>query len=166
MFKKMQSPPVLAMENYQEHYSKATGFFKSADHLMYVTFPVIKDVKLVTTILDNIYFALAHGMDSVLEYERHHKRIMPLANNFELRLDVFGNKVGGGYGFVKEEIDLIANVKKLRDDRKNATMEFTRQGKFIICSEGYRMKTISIEEIKKYLSTTRSFLLKVDKAIK
>ncbi|MBI2508400.1 hypothetical protein HYV89_05625 [Candidatus Woesearchaeota archaeon] len=154
------------MEIYQTHYSKAASFFKSADHLLYVTMPVVKDVKLVATVLDNIYFSLAHGMDSILEFERYYKRLMPIANNFDLRLEVFSEKVAANYGFTKEETDFINEIKKLRDDRKNASMEFTRSGKLIICSESYRMKTISIEEIKKYLSTTKNFLLKVDKIIK
>jgi hypothetical protein len=154
------------MEIHQTHYSKAINFFKSADHLLYVTLPVVKDVKLVATILDNVYFSLAHGMDAVLEYERYHKRILPMADNFELRLDTFRKKIVGNHEFIKEESDLIAGIKKPRDDRKDANMEFTRGGKLVICSEGYRMKTISIDEIKKYLSTTRNFLLKVNKTIK
>ena len=166
MFKKLQIVTLLNMEIYQIHYSKAANFFKSADHLLYVTLPVVKDVKLVATILDNIYFSLAHGMDSVLEYERYHKRILPLTNNFDSRLDIFRKKIIGIYGFAKEEADFIAEIKKLRDDRKDASMEFIRSGKFIICSENYRMKTITIEEIKKYLSTTKNFLLKADKTIK
>jgi len=154
------------MEIHQTHYDKAINFFKSADHLIYVTLPVVKDIKLVATILDNVYFSLVHGMDAVLEYERYHKRILPMANNFDLRLDTFRKKIVGNHEFTKEESDFIVEIKKLRDDRKDASMEFTRGGKLVICSEGYRMKTISIDEIKKYLSTTRNFLLKVNKTIK
>ncbi len=154
------------MELYQNRFKKAADYFKTADHLVYVTLPVIKDVKLIITILDNIHLCLVSSMDAVLEYERHYRRILPLANNFDLRLDVFRKRVIGTRGFLKEEADFIAEIKELVDERKNASMEFTRSGKFIICSENYRMKTISIEEIKKYLSSTKNFLLKVERAIK
>ena len=153
------------MELYQNHYKKAVNFFKSADHLIYVTFPVIKDVKLIITVLNNIYFALIHGMDAALEYERYYKRVLPLANNFELRLDVFKKRVVGRYGFANQEAEFIAEIKMLMDERKEASMEFSRSGKFIICSENYRIKTVSVEEIKKYLSTTKNFLIKVNNMI-
>lgn len=153
------------MEPYQDHYRKAVDYFKSADHLIYVTLPVIKDVKLITTVLDNINLALLHGMDAMLEYERYYRRVLPLANNFDLRHDVFKKRLVGRYGFLKEDSELIAEIKALVDEKKGASMEFTKSGKFVICSENYRIKTISVEEIKKYLSTTKNFLIKVNKVM-
>lgn len=154
------------MELYQNHYRKAVGCFKSADHFIYVTLPVVKDVKLITTALDNIHLALLHGMDAMLEYERYYRRVLPLVNNFDLRLDVFRKRVVGRYGFLSQDAEFIAEIKALIDERKEASMEFTKSGKFVMCSENYRIKTISVEEIKKYLSTTKNFLIKVNKVMK
>jgi|SRR3989344_2923778 len=153
------------MELYQQHHSKAMSFFKMADHLIYVTLPAVDDVKLIMTALEDIHIALTSGMNAVLEYERMHKRIMPLTGNFDSRLDVFSN-LAGRHGFIGDEIYLIKEIRKLTEDRKSASMEFTRPGKFVICNEDYRMKTISINEIKKYLSITKNFLSKVNNVIK
>jgi hypothetical protein len=154
------------MENHQLHQEKALNFFKTADHLAYVTLPVVEDVKLMVTVLDNIHRSLVHGMNAVLEYERLYKRIMPLAENFDSRFDVFSSKIVGKYGFISDEMELIREIRKVLEDRKDASMEFTRSGKFVICNENYRMKTLSIEEIKKYLSRTKNFLLKVNRILK
>ena len=154
------------MELHQNHYNEAVRFFKSAYHLIYVTLPVVKDIKLITTALDNICLALFHGMDAVLEYERYFRRVLPLANNFDLRLDVFKKRVVGRYGFASQDAEFIAEIKTLMDEKKEASMEFTKSGKFIMCSGDYRIKTLSVEEIKKYLSTTKNFLIKVNKLIK
>ena len=154
------------MELYQTHYKKAVDLFRSADHLIYVTMPVIQDVKIIATVLDNIRLALLHGMDAALEYERHYRRVLPLASNFDLRFEVFKKRVVGKHGFSNQEADFIAEIKILADEKKGASMEFIRGGKFIICSENYNMKTLSVEEIKKYLSTTKNFLVKVNGMIK
>ena len=154
------------MELYQIHYKKAADFFRAADHLIYVTMPVVQDVKIIVTVLGNINLALLHGMDAVLEYERYYKRVLPLATSFDMRFDVFKKRVVGRNGFSNQEAELIAEIKTLVDKRKGASMEFTRSGKFIICSEDYNMKTLSLEEIKKYLSTTKTFLVKVNGMIK
>ena len=154
------------MELYQTHYKKAVDYFRSADHLTYVTLHVVKDIKLVSTILDNIYLSIINGMDTILEYERFYKRILPLTDNFNSRLDVFRQRVVGRYGFASQDIIFIVELKELVDERKAASMEFTKSGKFVICSQDYRIRTVSVEEIKKYLSTTRNFLIRVNKAIK
>ncbi len=153
------------MELYEVHLKKAISFFKTADHLVYVTMPVVNDNKLFITVLDNIHMALEGGMNAVLEYERLYKRIMPLADNFESRFEVFKRMIGK-HGFINDEAIIIRELKRFIEDRKEAPVEITRSDKFVICSDNYRMKTISIEEIKKYLSITKSFLLKINRIVK
>lgn len=153
------------MELYETYLKKAISFFKTADHLVYVTMPVVRDNKLFMTVLDNMHMALVSGMNAVLEYERLYKRIMPLADNFESRFEVF-KRMMGRYGFINEEAVTIWELKRFIEERKEAPVEFTRSGKFVICSDNYRMKTISIEEIKKYLSITKNFLLKINRVVK
>ena len=90
---------------------------------------------------------------------------MPLADNFESRFEVFKRMIGK-HGFINDEAIIIRELKRFIEDRKEAPVEFTRSDKFVICSDNYRMKTISIEEIKKYLSITKSFLLKINRIVK
>ena len=154
------------MELYQLYLKKASSFFKTADHLVYVTLPVVNDNKLIVTVLDNISMALSHGMDAILEYERLYKRILPLADNFESRFEVFKSRIIGKYGFINDEALIITELRKFIEERKEAPMEFTRQNKYVICSDNYRMKIISLDEIKKYLSMTKNFLLKINRIVK
>jgi len=154
------------MEPHTTHLKKALAFFKTADHLIYVTLPVVNDNKLIVTSLENINLALQNGMNAVLEYERLYKRIMPLADNFNSRYEVFRKAVIGKYGFINEEALLILELKKFIEERKEAPMEFMRSNKYVICSDNYKMKTVSISEIKKYLSSTKNFLFKVSKVLK
>ena len=154
------------MEIYQIHHKKALSFLKTADHLTYVTLPVVADNKLIISILDNLYRSLVHGMNTVLEHERMYKRVMPLAENFNSRFDVFRKAIIGRHGFINEEALLILELRKIVEARKESSVEFTRPGKFIICSENYKVESISIDEIKKYLSRTKNFMLKVNQFLK
>lgn len=154
------------MELYEIHLKKAISCFKVADHLTYVTLPLVHDNKLIITILENINLALIHGMNAVLEYEKHYKRVLLLNDGFEFRYEVFTKKIIGRYGFIKEDALLIYELRNFVKERKEAPIEFTRVNKFVICSDNYRMKTVSIEDIKKYLLKTKTFLLKAGKALK
>ena len=74
------------MERYLELFQKANDYFKTADHLAYVTYELVQEPKLLLTILDNLNLALKHKTDSLLEYERLYKRISPIPQNQELKL--------------------------------------------------------------------------------
>ena len=153
------------MEIHQELVKKALNHFKTADHLVYVTMPVVKDNKLMLTVLENLYLAMFNGMDSLLEYERFYKRVGPLAMGFEPRFNVFV-KIMDRFNINQEEIDLIRSLKKLLEERKEAPVEFSRQDKFVICSDRYKMKTVNLLEIKEYIAKTKGFLGKVEQIIK
>ena len=153
------------MEIYQELARKAFNNFKAADHLTYMTLPLIKDNKLILTILENINLALVNGMNSILEYERLYRRISPLPENFDLRLNIF-RAVGRRYDVTEQELNLIKDIKDMLNKHKSSPMEFSRAGKFVICNDNFKMKTIEIEELKQYLILAKGFLRKVDRVIR
>ena len=56
------------MERFKELVEKANRSLNTADHLAYVTYPVINEPKLTITILNNIYQSLLHSIDALLYY--------------------------------------------------------------------------------------------------
>ena len=152
--------------NYRELAKEAVISIRRADHLTYMALPLVKDNKLILSILDNIRISLMHGMNSLLEYERLYKRVSPLPENFNSRYEVFRDKLINKYGITDIEVELIRNLKDTIEAHKNSPVEFSRPDKFVICTENYRMKTISVQEIKQYILITKSFLRKVENILK
>jgi DNA-binding ferritin-like protein (Dps family) len=153
------------MELYSEYAKKASSSFNTADHLAYVTFPLLRENRLILTILDNINIALTSAMNAILEYDRYYKRIRPLPDNFEVRYQAFKNSIIR-HNIKESEARLVKEIKTLLDSHKSSPIEFSRKDKFIICTDDYRVKSISIQEVKDYLEKTKSFLMKVDSIIK
>ena len=56
-------------ELYQELISGANKAVRTADHLVYVTYPLVNDVKLLVTITENLNKALLMAMEALLQYE-------------------------------------------------------------------------------------------------
>ncbi len=154
------------MEPYQQLAKKAISSFRTADHLTYVTFPLINDTKLILTILENINLALINIMNSALEYERYYKRIMPLPDNFNSRYTTFEDKLINKYNIVKKEAQLIRQINNIIESHKDSPIEFSRKDKFVICNNTYKMKTITIPEIKEFLTQTRQIIQKITNQIK
>ena len=116
--------------------------------------------------MENIQLSFLQGMDALLEYERLYKRIMPLPQNFESRFDIFRDKLINKYDITSQEVELIRMLRETIQAHKSSPIEFSRPDKFVICSENYRMKTISVQEIKQYILAAKSFLRKVENIVK
>ena len=79
------------MEKFLEHLQEAEKRIQIIDHLVYVTFPVIKDKRLFIKILSEIKNALSNCINSVLQYEYIYKRIN-LYNNAKENFKTFIEK--------------------------------------------------------------------------
>ncbi|MBU2639964.1 MAG: hypothetical protein KKG75_04650 [Nanoarchaeota archaeon] len=152
--------------DHKEFFRDAISALKRADHLTYMTLPLVKDNKLILTVLDNISLAMIHGMNAALEYERMYKRIMPLPENFNSRYHIFRDKLINKYNITIEEVELIRKLRDMIEAHKSSPVEFSRPDKFVICNENFRMKTVTVQDIKQYIVTTRNFLRKINVVLK
>jgi len=146
------------MEQFQEAIEKANQKLKIADHMIFMTYPLVRDNKLLLSIIQNIFLALANAMSSILYYERLFKRIPAFNDNFDAKFTVFRTKCVDRLHIDKKYIKLISEIKDIIIEHKKSPVEFERNNKFVICSSTYRMRTISVEEIKKYITETRMFI--------
>jgi hypothetical protein len=146
------------MEKFQESREKAIKSLRTADHMISVTYGVVKDPKLLLAILENLNTSLQETMNSIIFYDRLFKRIQPFQDTFESRYNMFRLKSARHYTLESEYITTIAEVKEMLDQHKKSPVEFVRNDKFVICNESYRMKTLSIADIKKYIARAKIFI--------
>jgi len=154
------------MEEFVRLVKEANGALKTADHLTYVTYPLVNDVKLLIKIIENLHSAVVLGMYALLYYDRLYKRIGPLAENFDSRYSVFVNKTARRYNINTEVLMLIRELRELVEHHRISPIEFARKDKYLICSSDYRnMKNVTVEKIKKFLSKAKPFILEVNKIL-
>ena len=147
------------MEEFQRLVREANRYFNTADHLVYVTYPLVKDHKLMITALENLYVAMEYAMDAVIYYDRLFKRIGPVAENFESRYEMFKMKCAPRYKISNEFVIMLKELKKFIDGHKNRSVEFIRNNKVVICSIGYEtVKMVDINLLKNYVVNVRLFL--------
>ncbi len=146
------------MEEFQLASSKAQEKLKLADHMLTQTYPLIKDPKLLVAVMENVFLALTNAMASVLYYERTFKSIPPFVDNFENKFRLFKEKCAPKYDLSKKYADAIAEVKEAVLAHRKSPIEFARKENFVICSDNYKLKTITIEQIKGYIDLTKTFL--------
>ena len=146
------------MQKFKESVLQANKYLKNADHLLNMTYPLIKDVKLLVSILDNLDKSLQYALYSFLYYDYVYKKIISIPSSFSDKFDLFKRKSAIKYNINLDTIKLIREVHETMQIHKKSPVEFERNNKFVICSSTYRMRTISIEEIKKYITETKLFI--------
>ena len=153
------------MEAYEDAREKAKRHIKIADHMLTQTYPLIQDPKLLVAVMSNIFSALTNSMSAMLYYDRLFKRIPPFHDSFESKFNIFRARCARRYNLGTESILLIQEIKEIIKEHKESQFEFSRKGKFVICSDNYRMKTISVEKMKDYIKKTKSFVAEMEKTV-
>ncbi|MBN1157388.1 hypothetical protein JXA85_07225 [Candidatus Woesearchaeota archaeon] len=153
------------MEDYQQARDLARKHLKIADHMLTQTFPLVRDTKLLLAVADNLFEAVKYGMDSVLYYERLLKRIPPFHDSFVAKLNVFQLRCSRRYSLNPDYPMLIKELSEISERHKQSPVEFTRNDKFVICTDSYNIKAISAEQLRKYVGTAKLFIEDVEKMV-
>lgn len=145
--------------------NQANKLLKTADHLVYVTYPLLKDNKLIITMAENLAGSMIKAMDALLYYEKYYKRIYHFPQDFRSKLEIFKN-ICNHYNIPRNYLSLMQDLNDIIEKRKTSNMEFIRNDKYIICNNNYEMITLNYEKIKEYLNTSRFFINKVNFILK
>ena len=134
-----------------------------ADHMTYITFPIIKENRLLIKILLEIHKALSLFISGILQYENYYKRIRLYKehdNNFKTFI-----RISAKYDISEQEISKIKEIFLIVKKHKSSAFEFTKSGKFIIMLNSQTI-SVSLEKIKEYLNSSKNIIKKVENKIK
>jgi hypothetical protein len=123
------------MDEYKRFRDEARKDIKIADHMLFVTYPLIRDPKLLLAVLENIFLTLTNTMGYVLYYERKFKRVPSFFDTFESKYRVYVEKIVSRYDISPEYSTLLKRVKEILVAHKRSPIEFSKRDQFVICSE-------------------------------
>jgi len=153
------------MEEFQLAIETAKKNIRIADHMLIMTFPLVRDPKLLLAVLENIFSALSNAVFSIVYYERLFKRIPLYQDNFESKFNIFRSKIVTKYQINIEYVNLVQEVKEILSEHKKSPVEFSKGDRFVICSESYHVKTIGVPELKKQIAKTKLFILDIERLV-
>ncbi len=153
------------MEKIVESLVEAEKILQTADHLVYVTFPLIKDKRLLLKILQETKRAVAICINSVLQYEYLFKRIN-LYKDPKINFRVFIEKCAPAYSITKEESNLILELFDFAEKHRESPFEFIKDGKVVILSNGLKPIILTLEKTKEFLLVAKNILKKTKEIFK
>ncbi len=152
------------MEKFLENLYEAEELIKKIDHMIYVTYPLIQDKRLILKVVSETKNAIIKCINSILQYEYLYKRIR-LTKDPKENLRIFKLKCAPKYDISLEEIKLILELFDLVEKHKKSPFEFRKQEKIIILSENSQPKVIVIENAKEFLALAKRILIKSKKRV-
>ena len=150
------------MEKFQELREISNKKILLADHILTQTYPLLKDPKLLLAATENIFLSYTNSVGSLLYYERLFKRIPNFNDTFESKFRLLRD-IYEKYEIKQEDINTIKEIKDIILQHRKSPMEFSRDDQFVICSDDYNMKTISIDDLKKMIKNAKDFIRKVNR---
>lgn len=129
----------------------------SADHLIYITYPVVGDAKLILRAFESLYKSLVLNVSTILKFEYLYKRIS-LGKNRDKNLNCFFKKCAERYGLDKQDIGVVKEIIFLGKKHKESSVEFSKRDKIVILDEVLGNYTINIDKMKNFISVSRKLL--------
>jgi hypothetical protein len=153
------------MEKFLQNLQEADRIIKAVDHLAYVTFPLVKDKRMLLKILVETKNAVALCINSILQYDYLFKRIR-LYRDTKENLRTFREKCASRYGISLEEVNKITSLFEIAEKHKKSPFEFVRENKVVIMSENFYPESITLEKTKEYVILAKNLLFKIEKTLK
>ncbi len=152
------------MEKFLGYLKEAEKIIQKVDHIVYITYPLIKDKRLLLKILLETKIAITNCINSILYHEYLYKKIT-LYKNAKTNFKTFNEKCSPKYRITKEEIELILELFDIVKKHNQSSMEFMRNEKIVILSANLEPKTITIEQTKGFLLLAKNILTKTKRGI-
>lgn len=148
------------MDKKQEYLDTSLKHLQIADHIAYVTFPLVNEKKLLLKIFEEIHKSLINLISALLVFEHEKKKIKLYKDNNENIKNFI--KLSQNYNINSEEIRKILDIIEINNRHKNSAMEFTRKDKVVIMLDDLKTFSLDIQKIKEYLSLTKSLFIRIN----
>ena len=150
-------------EKHSENMAIAAKAIQTADHMTYVTFPLIKEKWLLLRVLSELNLAVISIINAVLQYEYNRKKI----NIYPSARENFRTfkELARDYGIGPEQLSRLVELVSLNESHKKSPFEFVKEDKIVIMSDGTRSETLTLQKIKEFLIDSKDILRKVNKKI-
>lgn len=150
---------------YQKTLEQAQRHLQAARHLLRVTFPTLKDPKLLPGVTAQLFAAGEAAMEALLKYERQLRFIPPFGKSFASKFAAFRSSSAKRNHLDPAYLRLLAELQELISLQKSCPTEFRRQDEYILATNKFHLRTISKKEMESYFSRTRAFVQEIEKRL-
>lgn len=121
-----------------------------ADHMLTMTYPLVKDPKLLIAVLNNLVQSMDLSMQRTLRQEG-------IPHTDDTRLTAYKRYIARKRGVPQETLRAYEEMTATLTEHDKSPVAFRRNEKFVICNEGYKLRTLTPETTKKFITLAKTF---------
>ena len=149
------------MEQFETNLKEALRNLQIADHMAYLTYPLINEKRILLKIFDEIFKTVTNCVSAVINYEAMLKRVSVSEDRF-VNLENFVRKFSGEFDLNERQINLLLDIYEINKQHEDSAIEFVRKDKMVIMSDSLGLRTLDIGKIKEFLIFSKEFLMKIN----
>ena len=151
------------MKLFKKYSKDALKHIQIADHMLYVTLPIVNEKRLLVKIFEEIYKSILNSMNALVHYEEMLGRIR-LFDDQEQHVHQFF-KIAKNYAISHEQMKNIKEIIEIYKKHSESPMEFVKKEKVVIMSPTLTTKTVDNTQVKGYLLVAKELFLAVTKKV-
>jgi hypothetical protein len=153
------------MEPILQYKNNALKEIQTANYLLSTAYKLLKQPKTLLLVTNHVFNSYLEMISALLSFERAQKIIPPYHDNDESKLNAFREHLVKKYN-LSDHLTTVERILYLSQEQKKAPIEFSRDGKYIICSDQFeKIEKISEEDVKNYIRKAKDFITVVEKLI-
>ena len=155
------------MQKLQSLIEEANKRIRTADHLVYMTYPMLQDPKLIMKIAENVADAMKYAIEAIVYYDRLYKRVSPFGEEFVSKYDIFKHHCSKRYNIPSHHLLTFEDVSNIVKEHKGNSTSFIKDGTIVICSDQFqKVRKVCIDKVKTFLNDAKQFIVKANQIIK
>ncbi len=155
----------VVIERYQELLQTARKQIELADHMLYVTYPLVQEMRFLLAIANHVTIAARSAMQAILEFELLYKRLEQYNKTFLSEVDIFQKKIIPRYSLDIKYCKLLQKLMEVQKYDAEAIIKFKKGDRYILTNAEYSMSAIDVESVKRYSNLTKKFVSEIAGAI-
>jgi len=153
------------MEKILENLEEAEKLIKTTDYLIYLSFPLLQDKKILLKAITTIKKIINKCINSILRCDFLNKKIR-LYKDPKKNFKVFKDTSAKKYNITQQEIKEIVELFDIAEHQEKSSMEFMKNNKVIILSENMQQKQVTLEKTKGFLLLAKNIFKKTQENLK
>jgi len=154
------------MERHDECIAKAKQSLAVGEHVLKITYPLLKESKLLLAVLERIHDSHTALLQAVLTFEREARTIPPFHANFESMWNTVTLRLATKYSPTGSELTLFKTIEQTIKFHKEAAVAFGRKGDLILASDEYVIQKITLESVSGAMRDTQKIITNWSRLLK
>ena len=155
-----------ATKNYKKFLIDAVKSMRIADHMTYVTYPLVNEKRLFIKILEEIYKTVLNGIKTIINYEEIPKITDSLLSDSDYITYFFSKDYQKKYNLTNLQMKGLREIIGINEKHKKSSVEFVKKDKMVIMTDNLKVEALNIRLIKEHLLLIKEFLMRISLKIR